>query len=98
MCSADLNMATISGTTHIQMIFSFWTGTGKRFIGKALCSSDGSVTQLIHILHFVSINFTFTNPQKKNSDVSNLENGGAGEGVAVQNVTNTTEEEEWCTI
>jgi hypothetical protein len=49
-------MATINGTTtHIQTVFSFWTGTNKHFIGNALCSSDGSVTRLIHILHLVTI-------------------------------------------
>jgi len=32
-----------SGTAHIKTIFSFWTGTGKRFIGNALCISDDSI-------------------------------------------------------
>jgi hypothetical protein len=56
-------MGTIGGTTHIKTIFSFWTGTGKHFIGNALCSSDDSVMQLTHILK----NFT-VNMFKKNKE------------------------------
>jgi len=43
---------TISVTTHIRTIFNASPGIGKYFIGNALCSSDDSVTQLIHILQF----------------------------------------------
>jgi len=48
MFLVDPNRGTISGTTHIKTIFSFSSGTGKHFIGNALCSSDDSVTHLIH--------------------------------------------------
>jgi hypothetical protein len=34
MHSADLNMSTISGMTHIKTTFSFSPGTGKHFIGN----------------------------------------------------------------
>jgi hypothetical protein len=64
--------STISGTTHIKTIFSFSPGTGKHFIGNALCHSDDSVTQLIHILHFFTIN-VFNKPAEK-ADETNLEN------------------------
>jgi hypothetical protein len=55
-------MGTISDTTHFKTMFSFWPGTDKHFIGNALCCSDGSVTQLLHSLHFFTINNVF---QKK---------------------------------
>jgi len=51
MCSVDLNMGTISGTTHIKTIYSSLAGIGKNFTGTTLCISDDSVMQLIHILH-----------------------------------------------
>jgi glucuronate isomerase len=60
MCSVDLNMGTISGTTHTKTIFSFWLGTGKRFIGNTLYSSD-----IIYILHIFAINNVFKNPQEE---------------------------------
>jgi hypothetical protein len=47
--SVALNMTTISGTTHIKMIFIISPGNGKHLDGKVLCSSDDSVTQLIHV-------------------------------------------------
>jgi len=79
MCSVDLNMATISGTTHIKTIFNFWPGTDMHLSGNALCSSDDSVTQLIHILHSLKINSIFYNPQKKKSiGVKSGERGGRG--------------------
>jgi hypothetical protein len=56
-----------SGTTHIKTIFSFSPGTGMRLIGNAFCSSDDSVTQLIHILHFFTINIVFYNTLKSKS-------------------------------
>jgi hypothetical protein len=46
--SLELSVVTIGGTTHIKTIFSFSPGIGKHFIGNALCSSDDSVTGLIH--------------------------------------------------
>jgi hypothetical protein len=45
--------------THIKIIFSSLPGIGKHFIGNILCTSDNSVTQLIHILHFSTINNVF---------------------------------------
>jgi len=59
MCSVDLNMGTISGMTNIKMIFSSWPGIGKQFIVNELHSSEDSVTQLIQILHFLTINNIF---------------------------------------
>jgi len=59
MCSADLNMGTISGTTRIKTIFSFWTGIGKHFIGNALCRSADSVMQLSHTFHILTISNAF---------------------------------------
>jgi hypothetical protein len=67
MYSADLNMGTICGTTHNQMIFSFSPDTGMDFTGNALRSSDNSVTQLIHILHFFTINNVIYNPPEEKS-------------------------------
>jgi hypothetical protein len=80
MCSLDLNMGIISGTAHIETIFSFSPGTDKHCTGNALCSSDDSEKQLIHILHFFTIR-SFSNCHKKNANMSNLENDGARESV-----------------
>jgi len=55
-------MGTNSGTTHVQTIFSFSPGTGKHFTNNALCSSDDSVTQLIHTLRYFTINNSFYKP------------------------------------
>jgi hypothetical protein len=52
-------MGTTSGKTHIQTIFSFWLGTGKHFLGKALCSSENFVMQLSQILHSFAANNVF---------------------------------------
>jgi hypothetical protein len=71
-------MGTISGTAHIKSIFSLWTGVGKHFIVNALCSSGDSVTQLIHILTFFTINNFLYTSQEKNPEQSNLEKGGGG--------------------
>jgi len=49
MYSADLNMSTVSGTTHIKTLFNFSPSIDEDFIGNAFCRSDGYVTQLIHI-------------------------------------------------
>jgi len=102
MCSVYLNMDTVSDKTHIQTIFNFSPGVGVHFIGNALCSSDVSVEQLIHILHFFSINSVlFKPPEKKNPDESNLEDyPGSGSTssyptikiLLVQKGTNTTED------
>jgi hypothetical protein len=74
-------MGTVRGKTHIKMILSFWTGTGKHFIGNVLCSSDDSVTQLIHILHVIAINIVFYIPPEERiqRNKTNLENEGARE-------------------
>jgi hypothetical protein len=81
MCSVDFNMGTISGTTHIKTIFSFSPGTGRNLIGNALCNSDDSVTQLIHILHFLTIECVYYKPQKKiSSGVKSGERGDQGIG------------------
>jgi hypothetical protein len=40
MCSVDINMGIISGTTHIKMIFNSLPATGKEFTVNALCSSN----------------------------------------------------------
>jgi len=49
MCSVNLNVGAITGTTLIKTLFSFSPSIDKHLIGKTLCSSDDSVTQLIHI-------------------------------------------------
>jgi hypothetical protein len=74
MCSADLNMGAISGTTHIKKIFSLWTGTGRHFIRNKFCHAT-------HILHFSAISNVFCKPQKKkkNPEESNLEDEEAKE-------------------
>jgi len=59
ICSLDLHMCTFSGTTHIKMIFSFFPGIGNHFIGSTVCSSADSAMQLIHILHFFTVNSVF---------------------------------------
>jgi hypothetical protein len=103
VCIADLSMVTFSGTAHIQMI-SFLPGTGKHFTGKPLCSSDDSVMQLLHILHFCVISSVFYKPPEEiNPEESILENDGPGSGVPssfpmirivpVQKRTNMTGEE-----
>jgi hypothetical protein len=45
-------MDAISRTTRIKTILNFSVGTGKHFIGNALCNL-AIITQLIHILHNV---------------------------------------------
>jgi len=50
-----------------------WTSTGKYCIGN---SSDDSVTQLIHSLHFFLINSVFYKPLEENLYESDLENEG----------------------
>jgi len=75
MGSAGLKMGTISSMTHIKMIFSFSQGNGKHFIGNTLCSSDISVTQLIHILNFFVINNVFYKPPEESNLDKGLENG-----------------------
>jgi len=66
MCSVDLDMGTSSGTTHIQTIFSIWTGTDKHFIGNALCSS-------FTFCSFFTINNIFYKFPRSNTEGSNLE-------------------------
>jgi hypothetical protein len=78
MRSVDLNIGTISGTTHIKTVFSFWPGIGKHFTGNALWISDNSVMQLIHILLFYMVSRVLYKPPEKNSEKSNLENEGPG--------------------
>jgi len=59
-------MGTISGTTHIKMIFSFSPSNGKHFIGNTHCSSDNSVKQHIHVLHFfMTKNVLYNFPEEK---------------------------------
>jgi hypothetical protein len=78
MCSVYPNMGTISGTTHIQTIFSFSPGTGKHFTDNALCSPDDFVMQLIHILHLFMIIFFYKLPEGKiQSQIWRM--GGGGE-------------------
>jgi hypothetical protein len=61
-CSLDLNIVTISGTTHMKMIFSFLPGTGKHFIGNTL---QPIFMHIIHILHFFMINNVSYKPSEK---------------------------------
>jgi hypothetical protein len=68
-------MGTINDMTHIKTMLSFSPGTGKNFIGNALCSSD-NIILLIHILQFSTIKKT---PRNKNSEESNLVKEGARE-------------------
>jgi hypothetical protein len=58
-------MGNTIGTTHIKTAFSLLPGTGKHFIGNALCRSDDSVTNFIYILHFFMINNAFYKPPKE---------------------------------
>jgi len=51
MSTLDLDMGTVSGTTHIKTIFSFSPGTGRHLLGNALCRSDDSAIQIVNILH-----------------------------------------------
>jgi len=46
MSQVDLSMSSISGTTHIQTIFSMWPVSGRHFTCNAFCSSNDSDTQL----------------------------------------------------
>jgi hypothetical protein len=75
-------MGTISGMTYIKIIFSFLSGTGKHFIGYTLSSSDDSVMQLIHILHFFTINNVFYKLlEEKSRGVKSGEQWGLGMGL-----------------
>jgi hypothetical protein len=68
---------TISGTSHIKTICSFWQGImGKHLIGNALCSSDDSVRQLIHISLFFTRNNAFYKPPEKNPEELKSEETG----------------------
>jgi len=62
--------------THIKTIFSLWTGTDKYFIGNAFCSSDGSVTQLIHDKQSL-----LQTSRRRNPEESNVKNEGTKEWV-----------------
>jgi hypothetical protein len=62
VCSEDLNRGTICDMTYIKKIFSSSPDTAKHFTGNKICSSDDSVMQLIHILHFFTINNVFYKP------------------------------------
>jgi len=78
-CSLDLDMGTVIGVMNFKMIFSFLPGPGKHFIGNTLCSSGDSVTQLIHIFHFLTvIVFYNPSPHKESQKGSNLEKEGPG--------------------
>jgi len=50
-------------------------GTAKHFTGNALCSSDDSVKQFIHILQN---NATYKSPEEKSPEELNLENEEGG--------------------
>jgi len=65
MCSAGLSIVTISDTRHIKTIFSFSPGTGKHFIGNALCSSDGYRATHSHFAHLHYKRCLLQTPGKK---------------------------------
>jgi len=77
MCSVDLNMGPISGTTYIKMVFSFLPDIGNHFTGNTLWTSDDSVMQLIHIFHFFMINSVLYKPHKKKSRGNKSGEGGS---------------------
>jgi len=77
MYSVDLNIGTISGMTHMKMIFNFLTGTGKHFIGNALCSSDDCHATHSHFALFHNKQYLLQTPRRKKQEDSNLENEGA---------------------
>jgi hypothetical protein len=87
-------MGTISDTTHVKTIFSFLPGTGKRFIGNALRSSDGCYATLSHFAPF------HNEHRKKKPDKSNLEEEVPGNGspLPVQKGIKTTGEVRQYTI
>jgi hypothetical protein len=99
-------MDTISGTTHIKTIFSFWTGDVRNFIGNALCISNDSVTQLIHTVYFSIIISVVSNLRNKYPVYWNLENEGTRywsplflfNRLPVQKSTTTTGEMGWFTM
>jgi hypothetical protein len=71
---------TITGTKHIKTIFRSSPVTENHFTGNAFCSSDDSITKLIHVLHIFTINIVFyIRPREKNPEESNLENEGTRE-------------------
>jgi hypothetical protein len=52
---------------------------GTHFTGNTPCSSDDSVTHLVQILHFFTMNTALHNPQKrKPGGVNSGERGGQG--------------------
>jgi len=84
-CSVGLNMVTISDKTHIKTIYSLSSGICKYFIGNALCSSDDSVTHLIHILDFATVNYAFYKPpEEKYRKVKSGERGNQGMGLPLR--------------
>jgi len=66
MCPVYLNMGTISGMTHIKMIFSFLPGIGKHFIGNSLCSSGDCHIAHSYFAFFHSKQCLLQTPRRKN--------------------------------
>jgi hypothetical protein len=63
-------MGTISGATHIKMIFSFPACIGKHFISNTLCISDNFVKHLLQA------------PKKEiKSQIWKMVGGGGGQGM-----------------
>jgi len=108
MCSVDLNMGIVSGTTHIKMIFTFLLGTGKHFIGKAPRSSYDSVIRLIRVLFFSMIVMSYKPPEEEiqRSQIQRMRRSGNGSPsscpmimkLPVQKGMNTMGEVRCCTI
>jgi len=77
MCSIALDIATISGTTHIKT-FSFWPGAGKHFSGNALCNPDKSCHATRSYFALLTIKNVLYKPprRKKSRGVKPGEQGG----------------------
>jgi len=90
MWSVNLIMGTISGKTHLKMIFSFSLGIGKQFIDNAICSSNNCLTTHLHFT-LSHGKRSFTNPQKKNlrSQIWRMRGQGMGPPLSIQQPWNS---------
>jgi hypothetical protein len=81
ICSVDLNMGTISGTTHIKMVLSFSPCLGCISLVKHSVALTILHAPQSHFALFHDKKYLLQLPKRKNPEESNLENEGAREWV-----------------
>jgi hypothetical protein len=69
---------TISGTTHVKIIFNFSPATCRHFTGNGLCSSDNCHVTRSHFVLFHDKQCLINHPKKKSRGVKSGERGGGG--------------------